>query len=604
MKKSLTLKMFLIIFLSLMLVITIILWGQVSYFQEFYQRKIEQNLIENIEEFTQSYKTENWSDIELYRQIDQFSIENDVHIYVEDSYLYDYMYEIPFEQIEYVSNPHYLLTILKEDNTYADVYINENTLMMAIEGIEIGDSFYLEGFMEGDELITPSKINDLEIMDNINIEIYKENNYPFISGEVKLINYKYFEDENYLWSENSNFNSDFQNTVDIYPDETIIPGGKVVNLEDGLSYTISQIPYTNEKEIKFTKNVEIDGREVTIYVNASLQPIGQAFSFLTEFYKYFYLLAAFISFILALFFSKLIAKPIVNMTSVANRMANMDFTEKANVKSKDELGTMAQSLNTLSTNLKNTMGKLKEANKKLKEDFDKKEQQEIFRKEFIANVSHELKTPLGIIRSFTESIQMGVKKEKQKYYMDVIIDETDKMDSLVMEMLELSEFDDTKSVYSLEPICINELIDETIKLFEQELAEKNMKLTKKGDFTIVLAEGDKIRRILINLISNAIKYGNENSTVRIIGSINEGLNKISIENDCEPFDDIEINEIWQRFYKGDKSRQRKHGGTGLGLSIVKSILEGHKADYGVENINDGVSFYFKLKVIDDNINEK
>ncbi|MEA1961219.1 MAG: HAMP domain-containing sensor histidine kinase [Bacillota bacterium] len=256
---------------------------------------------------------------------------------------------------------------------------------------------------------------------------------------------------------------------------------------------------------------------------------------------------------------------------------------------------MAESLNILSRKLDTSLKDLQEANEQLLEDMEKERQQELKRKEFVASVSHELKTPLGIIKGFAEGIKDGIHQNKQDYYLDVIINEIETMDDLVMEMLELSRFELGNYKLSRQEFAMDSLVMEFNQRFRYLIDERHLKTHFDIEECNVLADREKIEKVLNNLYSNAIRYSiNE-------GSINIKLKKqknnmicYSIENTGVHIPEDELDKIWDRFYRIEKSRNRVSGGTGLGLLIVKNILQMHESDFGAINTDKGVEFYFSL----------
>ncbi len=579
MKKSLSFKIFILVFVAVTLVITAILYGQTLFFEKFYEGKKIDTLSKNLDDFLLEYQAENWSDIELYRKMEQFSAENNARLYIANKPEY---ISIEIEK-EIDPNTQYLITVAQEDYSYFDIVINNDAVLNSDITLKQGQEIYLEGIFESDEVLMPTKINDYEIKadasdDTLNI---------FFAGEVKLWNYSVL--------------TNITKPATLVPRETmtIEPAPSSITMSASkiqVPYNIYRIPYTNTKEVSFTKTVDINGSDTVFMIQASLQSVDEAFGFLTDFYVYFYMIAIIISFILAFIFSRVIGKPIVKMTHTAKKMSDMDFTSKVEIKSGDELGIMAESLNTLSSNLENSMKNLENANDRLKEENEKILKQERFRKDFIANASHEFKTPLGVIKGFAETIRRGVKKAKTNYYLDVIVDETEKMNDLVVDMLLLSKLDDDNVNYKFLAFKIKDVIERVVSLFENEMNDKLMTTTIDGEFFEVYGDEEKIERAFINLMSNAIKYGDKNSVIKINGKKNNSKNIVEIENDCKDFCYENIDDIWERFYKGDESHQRDDSGTGLGLSIVKSILDVHGEKCGVYPTKNGVQFYFSLSI--------
>ncbi len=596
MRKSLTAKMFLITFLCFMLMIIIIFFVQTFYFNNFYETKRINNIINNINNFSLEYVKNNWSQEELFRQVDRFSSSNNVTLNIINNYRMSHS-SISHDTISInlidddADDKQYMITIIDSEEIYRDFFINKTDLRNAFGELNLskGTRFTVHGYLNGIETVNPIKING--------IDVGVENNYGNQQNQefkelVTFVDMKEFSGRS-SYSSSIYEQNKYSEELTEFKLETL--NTQKTAKKNGVSYTISDIPYTNFKQVDFTKTIELEkGEEKVIYVNASLQSVDEAMKFINDYYPYFFILAMGLSFIIAMIYSKTVSKPLINITSAANKMANMDFDVKLDVKREDELGILSNSLNTLSVELETSLNELTHANNQLKLDYEKEKKQEKVRKEFVANVSHELKTPLGIVKGFAEGIKDGIKEEKKEYYIEVILDEVRKMDSLVMEMLRLSKFDAEAITFNKKDFDLRDMVVRVVRIFDKSLDKKNLKIDIIGELNVVNGDKGKLEQVLINLIGNAIKYCNDNSTIIIKGELYRDKNIISIENDCKPFTDEEKEKIWNRFYKTDKSHNRDQGGIGLGLSITKAILEGHGCEYGVENTETGVRFYFSV----------
>ena len=603
MRKSLTAKMFLITFLFFMLMIIIIFLVQNFYFNHFYETKRINTIIDNINNFSSEYVKNNWSQEELFRQVEKFSSNNNVTLNIINNYKTSDSFvshsAIPTNSIDDdAGERQYMVTIIDSQEIYRDFFINKTDLRNVFGELNLskGTRFTVYGYLNGIETVNPLKINGIDV--GIKKNYSKQQSQEF-KEMVTFVDMKEFPDGNIYSSS-------------VYPQNKYSEELTELKLGDlntqktakknGVSYTMSDIPYTNFKQVDFIKIIELEkGEEQTIYVNASLQSVDEAMEFINEYYPYFFILAIGLSFIIAMIYSKTVSKPLINITSAANKMANMDFDVKLDVKREDELGILSNSLNTLSVELETSLNELTHANNQLKLDYEEEKKQEKVRKEFVANVSHELKTPLGIVKGFAEGIKDGIKEEKREYYIEVILDEIRKMDSLVMEMLRLSKFDAEAITFNKKDFDLRDMIISVVRIFNKSLDDKNLKIDIMGELNVVNGDKDKLEQVLINLIGNAIKYCNDKSTIIIKGELYKDKNIISVENDCKPFTDEEKEKIWDRFYKTDKSHNRDQGGIGLGLSITKAILEGHGCEYGVENTETGVRFYFSVPAKSSNI---
>lgn len=369
----------------------------------------------------------------------------------------------------------------------------------------------------------------------------------------------------------------------------------------GKTNTNEMTTYTmgGENEVKyqiFVKPVVKNGEiKEFAFAMTSLQPVDEAMLVLKDYYVYALIIVFIVIILLSFYYSKIIAKPLIKMNRVTKKMANFDFSEKLPISTDDEIGSLSGSINSLSVNLKDRIDKLHVANTKLQQDIEKERQLEKTRKEFISGVSHELKTPLSVIRSFAEGIKDGVSKDTT-YYTDVILEETDNMNRLIVEMLELAKLESGTYKLEIEAFSIGELIQQVYTKLLFSIEEKNLHVELALNPTIyVQANRNRIEQVVVNLLSNAIRYTPNGKQVKLSVIEYEEMVKVEIENNGTPIPEESLDKIWDRFYRLDASRSRHTGGTGLGLSIVKNILELHHADYGVYNKENGVAFYFELQ---------
>ncbi|MBU3114407.1 sensor histidine kinase [Clostridium lacusfryxellense] len=333
-----------------------------------------------------------------------------------------------------------------------------------------------------------------------------------------------------------------------------------------------------------------------IYAYSSLQPINEAVQVIKEFYLYFYIGALIVILFLSFIYSNMIAKPLIKITKTAGKMARLDFTEKCEVKSEDEIGALATSLNLLSENLNESLTSLKDANAQLEKDIEKEKKLTEMRKDFVASVSHELKTPITLIEGYTLALNDDVLEgEEKQYFIDVIMDESRKMNNLVSDMLNLSQLESGNFNLIKEEFFLDELLKPVTKKYSSLLNEKNIKLELNLIENIkVNADWTRIEQVITNYMTNAIRHTYDGGFITVTMVHKEDTICVEVENSGNGIEACETDKIWDNFYKIDKSRTRKLGGTGLGLSIVKNIVLLHGGSCGVENTESGVKFYFIL----------
>lgn len=358
---------------------------------------------------------------------------------------------------------------------------------------------------------------------------------------------------------------------------------------------ISDITGKREAQALSLINISPDPiKNEIILTLSSLQPVNEAAIATREFFIYFYIGAFFFIILLSRVYSNMITKPLVKINNIATKMSKLDFTEKCEVRGNDEISNMASSLNFLSENLHDALTSLRDANAKLEKDIEKERSLEKMRKEFVTSVSHELKTPITLIDGYAEGLRDNIFEEHETdYYLDIIVDEARKMSNLVSDMLDLSQLESGNFKLSKDTFAIAELIRFTIKKYCAVIDEKSIHLENNLiDSVLINADWNRMEQVMTNFITNAIRHVNINGTIKLNMIDIDDFIRIEVENTGSSIPDEDLEKIWDKFYKIDKSRNRRLGGTGVGLSIVKNILLLHDYQYGVENIEIGVKFFF------------
>lgn len=301
------------------------------------------------------------------------------------------------------------------------------------------------------------------------------------------------------------------------------------------------------------------------------------------------------------FTTGLITKPIINLAGISEKVTNLDFSERYTGKQKDEIGVLGESMNSMSEKLEETIRELKEANAKLQEDIDAKVKIDEMRKEFIADVSHELKTPIAIIEGYAEGLVEGIAEDKdtRDYYCNIIMDEAGKMNKLVKQLTSLInyEFGDNqndKSVFNLTDLVMSVLDAQKIRLEDAGAAVE----TRLPDEAMIDADEFKMEEAFTNYLNNAINHLEGDKHINVAIDSEDDNWRLSVYNDGTPIPEESIPKLWEKFYKVDKSRSRQYGGSGIGLSIVKAIVDSHGGSCGVINHEHGVEFWFTIKKCD------
>lgn len=298
--------------------------------------------------------------------------------------------------------------------------------------------------------------------------------------------------------------------------------------------------------------------------------------------------------------STYITRPIKQLSNIAEKMSEMDFNARYEGSDKGEIGLLGKSMNNMSEKLEQNIAELKKANLELKKDIDKKEKLEIMRADFLSNVSHELKTPIALIQGYAEGLKEGITDdpESMEFYCDVIMDEANKMNTMVKRLLTLNQIEFGNDEPEMERFDINELIASVADANAIRAGQKNMSIVfdNRNEHNFVWADEYKTEEVLTNYISNALNHcdGKRAIEVRTEKSENGGTITVTVYNSGKNIADEDLERIWEKFYKTDKARTREYGGNGIGLSIVKAIMDSMGQEYGVRNVSDGVEFWFNL----------
>lgn len=334
-------------------------------------------------------------------------------------------------------------------------------------------------------------------------------------------------------------------------------------------------------------------------LRSPLESIRESVGLSNKFLIYITLIMGCIGSIFVWFFTKRITNPILELTRLSERMADLDFEAKYVSGGKNEIGVLGENFNSMSEKLEQTVSELKNANYELQKDIEKKEKIETMRTEFIGNVSHELKTPIALIQGYAEGLKEGVSDdpESRAFYCDVIMDEANKMNQLVKNLLTLNQLEFGEEEIAFERFDITELIRGIIQSNDIIIQQKGVEVKFQcKEAVFVWADEFKVEQVVRNYLSNALNYVDDDKVIDIRIMINDAKDKVrvSVFNTGKQIPEEDIEFIWNKFYKVDKARTREYGGHGIGLSIVKAIMDSFQQEYGVVNYENGVAFWFEL----------
>ncbi len=291
-------------------------------------------------------------------------------------------------------------------------------------------------------------------------------------------------------------------------------------------------------------------------------------------------------------------RPIAELSELSKRMASLDFSAKYSGRETNEIGELGESFNIMSKELEENIASLKAANIELQKDNERKTHIDEVRKDFLNNVSHELKTPLALIQGYAEGLKDNIAEdpESRDFYLDVIIDEASKMNTMVRKLLTLNQLEFGNDPVVMEHFDLQDLIKGVIAgmqiMIEESGASVHFPETRP---VMVWGDSFKIEEVVTNYLSNAVNHASGEKKI-LISFVQEG-NAVRTEvfNTGDPIPEDDREHIFEKFYKVDKARTRSYGGSGIGLSIVKAVMDGHNQQCGVRNCENGVSFWFTLE---------
>jgi len=602
MRKGIVFKLFILTTVLCMLILACIFVGQTIFFKQYYANKKTNAIKTNIQSFKKEY-VQNKDNLQSIQRLEQdFSRNNNASITLLDTNgnlknINDFYIEV---KVEYSSKEELI-------NTNATLKIP----LYNLTNIEDIPPVFKESFLEHSKFsiffvsprtsttlvpcllhinATNLELANQRILKKIDIYSPSESNFTkqgdlglqhvVVRGTIQTI---------HIPEENAVSNLIYTNRLFMKKINDF--QAKILFDENKFKQDTLQILEEEENGIKYRLFIqtitEPNGETTYIFALASLQPVDEAVQMIKDYYIYIIIFALFLVFLAAFYYSKQIAKPLLQINNTTQKMAKFDFSETIPITSKDEIGDLSQNINILSTTLHSHINKLQQ-------DIEKEKQLEHTRKEFIAGVSHELKTPLSIMKSCMSILKDGVASHKKDYYFKAMETEVNKMNLLIVDMLELAKLESGTYKVEMKPFLINEAIEHICEHLSFEIKNKQLNVQTNLSEIEVLANLHRIEQVITNFITNAIRYTPENESI-IISTEEESTSvKICIENKGAHIPEEQLIKIWERFYRGDTSRQRSTGGTGLGLAISKNILDLHSVQYGVSNTKDGVLFFFYL----------
>lgn len=346
--------------------------------------------------------------------------------------------------------------------------------------------------------------------------------------------------------------------------------------------------FTSSEEIKFTDQKETYYLSITAPISAGSE-LTMAF---WELLPLLLILIILISALGAFLCSRVLVRPVLEISRVSKRMANLDMTWECNVNRTDELGILANSLNSMAKQLDIAIRELENANQKLRKDMEHITQLSRQRRDFFAAASHELKTPITVLKGQIESMILGIGSYKNtEKVLPETLKEVENMERLVKEILTISKIEMDGAAQKTERISISGLLDQVVEALQPLAQERNIFIQKKfASDVIIFGNSSLLGKAFHNIISNAIRHSPQGAEVSIILSNAE----LVVHNTGVTIPEEDLPMLFSPFYRVEKSRNKATGGSGLGLYLVKTILESHGFEYQIENNESGVVLTVKF----------
>ena len=373
-------------------------------------------------------------------------------------------------------------------------------------------------------------------------------------------------------------------------------GDKSRTLKEGDNYTIQQ----SHDRFAGMDYVECWGQlddDHYFIIRTPLESIRESANISNKFYFVVGLMIIILSGLIIMVVTRRITRPISELTELSRKMSDLDFEAKYESKVGNEIDVLGDNFNRMSSQLETTISELKSANNELQRDIEDKIKIDKMRKEFLDNVSHELKTPIALIQGYAEGLKENITddEESKDFYCEVIADEAKKMNAMVKKLLTLNQIEFGNNQLSMQRFDVCQMIQNKINSSQILFKKKNNKvLFEEQGPVYAWADELMIEEVFSNYLSNALNHVYENGTIRIWFERMDSNLRIHVYNDGKCIPEEELNKLWIKFYKVDKARTREYGGNGIGLSIVAATMKAHGKDFGVANKENGVDFYFDL----------
>lgn len=380
--------------------------------------------------------------------------------------------------------------------------------------------------------------------------------------------------------------------VTIYSDEFAVV--KIVYSDENMQIWETAAPNT---QMSYLESWGFFNSHVVFVMSTPLESIRESVEVANRLLVYVGVAVMLFTAIVLMLVTRQFTKPILELAEISEKMSQLDFKKRYMGKEQDEIGILGNSINTMADRLQLTIEELQGANEQLKRDIQEKVQIDEVRKEFLSNVSHELKTPIALIQGYAEGLQEAVNDnpESRDFYCEVIIDEAGKMNKMVRKLLTLNHLEFGQDVLDITEFDMVSLVQSVVDANAITMKQKDAKLILNlPELAVVTGDEFKTEEVITNFLSNALNHLAYDKKIEIAVIELNGKIRVSVYNTGDPIPEEDLDKIWEKFYKVDKARTRAYGGSGIGLSIVKAIMESMGEKYGVWNRPGGVEFWFEL----------
>lgn len=584
-KQKLFVKLFIVTSILLLILLAAQFVFQTFYFEKFYIFTKEQALIKDMRMLKDKVKNlpEGQVETEFFKYAREKGVTAGVvNLYGRPIYGFDAETQYPFVDIsdQYGQAYRVYLNHFMESGEFVDrleqaedirvwgqiiksKYYEIYPMYIQLDGViytrEKKDSMGQIGKLFKDKL---SILKSVEIHGKINYIYTPQSEYGIEYREARLLN----EIINILDSDISIY--------DMFENETQRIFEKVDNIT-GVNNMIGLLPIT------------VSEMPMLLVTMASLQSVEEAAGVMNQYFIIMFIMIFMISLIAVYIYAKWVTKPLVHLNDVTQKLSQLDFSDECIVKRNDEIGSLADNINQMSDRLQITL-------EQLKEDLELRNKLDEERKRFIADVSHELKTPLTVIKGTCEGLVDGVYDNKQKEYYVTMLEEINDMGQMIQDLLEISQVEN-EEILKITVFDLSEILYKVHSHLKPLAKEKDLKIKFDVEEAFVQADEKRIETVIRNLYNNAIFYTPKGGEINIGIQMRENKIRLNIENLGVSIEEHELEKIWDAFYRVDQSRNKELGGSGLGLYIVKQILEKHGSTFGIENSESGVNAWFEIR---------